>query len=338
MITSTAASARGFQSPETDLFRATPGTAQLAVIAAHPARAAAQSAAPARVTAPAAGAATTTRRAATTRASTSGYAKASGAAAKPTTAKTTTPKKSTSTAASTKKTTATKTPADLAFLDDPRLSTDEKLFRFLCYVTAKTDAKIEQKMKELGAATASGASASGGTKSSGGTTSTGGAPAPTPKKKSLFGSIVKTVFPVAAFSLDLVKSNKGVQSLVKTVSGPVLAAAATALGAPELAPVLLKAGPSVADALIGIAKSLDLDGAPSPGGGSRSGGSGGSGGGSSGSTKGSTPSGAGAENPQVQMMELQRMVEKQKEMMSLVSNMLKGMHDMRMVAINNMGR
>lgn len=218
--------------------------------------------------------------------------------------------------------TTTSANKELAFLSDPKLSTEEKLFKFMAYMASKYDAEIEQKMKEVG----------GGTSSSTGTSSSSA-----PKKKGLFGGIlgkvVKAAVPAAAFSLDLLKT-KEVQGLLKTVSGPVLAAGATALGAPQLAPVLLKIGPDVANAVIGVAKSLDLDGEPSA---SASSGSSGSKASSS-SKASSTSSGSTTKNEQLQMMELQRLYEKQKEMMSLASNMLKGLHEMRMVAINNIGR
>jgi hypothetical protein len=212
--------------------------------------------------------------------------------------------------------TTTSANKDLAFLSDPKLSTEEKLFKFMAYMASKYDAEIEQKMKEVG----------GGTSSSTGTSSSSA-----PKKTGLFGGIlgkvVKAAVPGAAFSLDLLKT-KEVQGLLKTVSGPVLAAGATALGAPQLAPVLLKIGPDVANAVIGVAKSIDLDGGAAAPASSAS----------SGSKASSTSSGSTTKNEQLQMMELQRLYEKQKEMMSLASNMLKGLHDMRMVAINNIGR
>ena len=61
--------------------------------------------------------------------------------------------------ASTSKATSAKAGGALAFLDDPRLSTEEKLFRFMMYVTEKYDRDIEQKMKE--ARRAAGAPAAG---------------------------------------------------------------------------------------------------------------------------------------------------------------------------------
>ncbi|WP_242395813.1 hypothetical protein [Anaeromyxobacter oryzisoli] len=217
--------------------------------------------------------------------------------------------------------TTTATSKDLAFLSDAKLSTDDKLFRFMAYMSSKYDAQLEQKMKELG----------GGAPASGTLSSSSSAS----KKKGLFGGllgkVVKAAFPGAALSLDLLK-NKTVQGLVKSVSGPVLSAAATALGAPQLAPVLLKAGPDVATALIGVAEHLDLD-AGSGSGSAKASGASSSG---SGASKASSASSSGtAKNEQMQLMELQRLYEKQKEMMTLVSNLMRAQHDMRMNAINN---
>lgn len=128
------------------------------------------------------------------------------------------------TSSSKAKPTTAKAGGALAFLDDPRLSTEEKLFRFMMYVTEKYDRDIEQKMKAAG----------------GGGTSSGGSSAAGTKKKSSnpFSKIagaLKTVFPAAGIALEAL-NNKNLQSLVKSISGPALAAGAAALGMPALAP------------------------------------------------------------------------------------------------------
>lgn len=208
-------------------------------------------------------------------------------------------------------TTKAKAGGALAFLDDPRLSTEEKLFRFMMYVTEKYDRDIEQKMKEAGG---SGAATAGGT-----TTTT--------KKKSSnpFSKIagaLKTVFPAAGIALEAL-NNKNLQSLLKTFSGPALAAGATALGMPALAPLLAKVGPQLAGVTFDLAKALN-----EPGGSSTT---------TTSTSSGSSASGTSGD-PEVdrrKVMELQYAMEKQKEMFSLVSNILRSMHDMKMVAVQN---
>ena len=216
------------------------------------------------------------------------------------------------TSSSKAKPTTAKAGGALAFLDDPRLSTEEKLFRFMMYVTEKYDRDIEQKMKAAG----------------GGGTSSGGSSAAGSKKKSSnpFSKIagaLKTVFPAAGIALEAL-NNKNLQSLVKSISGPALAAGAAALGMPALAPILAKVGPQLAGVTFDLAKALD-EPATSAGaaGGATSGG-------------GSTSSASG--DPEVdrrKVMELQYAMDKQKEMFSLVSNILRSMHDMKMVAVQN---
>ncbi len=196
----------------------------------------------------------------------------------------------------------------LAFLDDPRLSTEEKLFRFMMFVSEKYDRDIEEKMKAAGG---SGGSASAGTTAT--------------KKKSSnplakIAGAIKTVIPAAGLALETLGNTK-VQALLKTVSGPVLAAGATALGMPALAPLLAKVGPELAGVTIDLAKALD---APSSTVTTTTTGA-----------SGATSTGADPQIDQRKMMELQYAMDKQKEMFSLVSNILRSMHDMKMVAVQN---
>ncbi len=196
----------------------------------------------------------------------------------------------------------------LAFLDDPRLSTEEKLFRFMMYATERYDRDIEEKMKAAG----------GSGTSAGGSTVT--------KKKSSnplskIAGAIKTVIPAAGLALESL-GNKNVQSLLKSVSGPVLAAGATALGMPALAPLLAKVGPQLAGVTIDLARSLDDPGSTPATSGSSS----------------SSASASAAGDPEIdrrKVMELQYAMDKQKEMFSLVSNILRSMHDMKMVAVQN---
>lgn len=214
-------------------------------------------------------------------------------------------------AGSSKKTSSsksTKSGGALAFLDDPRLSTEEKLFRFMMYVTEKYDRDIEQKMKEAGGASAAGGSTTTKKKSS--------------NPFSKIAGALKTVFPAAGIALEAL-NNKNLQSLLRSISGPALAAGATALGMPALAPILAKVGPQLAGVTFDLAKALDEPAATTTT--------------TSKSTSGGSTSGAGGD-PEVdrrKVMELQYAMEKQKEMFSLVSNILRSMHDMKMVAVQN---
>lgn len=228
-------------------------------------------------------------------------------------------KKKTSTASR-----ATPKAADpLAFLSDKSLSVDEKLFRFLKYVSQRYDDALEAKMKELagkaGAKTATQASATATTKKKGGILGK-------------IGGALKKAFPIAGIGIELLQ-NKNVAALLKQVSGPVLAAGATAFGMPQLAPVLLEAGPELAGAATALAKELD---APE-----EKAGSGAAARAPAAKTTATASSAAAAsgglpELTPTQLSELQRLQEKQREMFALLSNILKSGHDMRMSVIGNL--
>jgi hypothetical protein len=196
---------------------------------------------------------------------------------------------------------------DYAFLKDPKLSVDEKLFRFICTVAQKADDDLLKKMDEM----------KGGTAARPTSTST----APKPKAFSLWGA-AKALLPPLKLASKLV-GDAGIKSLLKQVSGPVLAAACTAVGLPMLAPLAAKVGPQLASSLADAVESAVNSATGATGGTS-----------SSGASTGTSSSGS-AKNEQVQMMELQRLVDKQKEMFSLVSNIMKSTHDTRMAVIGN---
>jgi hypothetical protein len=200
--------------------------------------------------------------------------------------------KTTSTKTTAAKTTAkSSTPAALAFLDDKNLSVEEKLLRLLSYLNKKWESDIEKKMKEA----ANVAKGSGGSGSSGSSSSA-----------SPLGGIVSAV-----------------ASAVKSVSGPALAAGATALGFPQLAPLALKWGPSLVDGAMSLASSSGAF-------------SGATGATTSSSTSGSGSSeGASDREAQLKLMEIQRVIDQQKEMFSLVSNLLRSRHELRMGVIQN---
>lgn len=208
-----------------------------------------------------------------------------------------TPRKSPSTTSASK---------DLAFLKDPNLSIEEKLMRLLGYLNAKWEKEMQAKLDRIAdAEKGAGAKASGsGSK----------------KSKGLLGglaSAAKSVLGAVGFPVQLL-GNKVVQGLLGKIGGPVLAAAATALGMPALAPALLRLAPGVLGAVAGAV----------------SGGSAGGGGSESGSGT-AAASGMKVSERETIMMEIQRIQAKQKEMFGLVSNILKSNHDIRSSIIAN---
>jgi hypothetical protein len=237
-----------------------------------------------------------------------------------TTASSSATKTSGSTAAKTSAATATKA-GPLAFLDDKALSVEEKLMRLLSYLSAKWDKDLEKKLKEFQTG-----------QQQGGSTTTAAAP----KKKSggLLGSIGSVVgaatkfFPAVGIAVEALK-NPAIRAVVSKIGGPVLAAAATALGYPALAPLLLKYGPAVVDVAAGIAGSVD-GGTTGSGGTSASGGT-------AAASAGSSPSETGMNDREMQLklMEIQRIRDLQKEMFSMVSQILRSGHETRMNVIQN---
>lgn len=220
--------------------------------------------------------------------------------------------------ATTKKTTTSsakkKSTGALAFLDDKSLSTDEKLMRLLVYLEGKWQKDVEKRLKEIAA---TGARKSSSSSSSGGGSSKGGG---------LLGSVVKaaaTFVPGASQGLALLADPQA-RSVVSQLSGPVLAAGVTAAGFPELAPVALTVGPKAVNALASVAREAS---------GSASSSSSSSSGSSSGTSYGDLSPDAAEK---VQLMELQRVMEHQKELFSMVSNMLRSGHDLRMNVIQNL--
>ncbi len=209
---------------------------------------------------------------------------------------------------------------EFAFLDDKTLSIEDKLMRFFALMTKKMDEDVVKKMKAIESGRGSGGSSS--TSSASGTGGSGEA------KKSSFGlfDALKLVVPAVGLGEQLL-GQPVIGELLKQATGPVLAAGATALGMPQLAPALLSAGPQLASAVAGAARSME--GALQSGSSSSTG--------KSGTSKAGGSSGASgtSSDQQLQMMELQRLMEKQKEMMSAISNTLRALHDMRMNTIQN---
>ena len=288
-------------------------------------------------------------------------------ATKATTAKATT-KKATTTKATTAKSTAAK---ELAFLDDPTLSIQDKLYQFMALQMRKSNQALKDAMLEY-----EGKRAQSATKQTAAKASTSGASSSssTPAKKSsggggLFGMLGDALGGIA----DAVVG--GAESLAKDLGGPLLAAGCTAVGLPFLAPVALQIGGTIGKAAVGGVASMVGNAASSLFGGSSQDlgetvlgpAVAASGGGSTSATAtaakalsstsagtttakasssattkaSSTTSKASASegddfDERVEAMNLQRLVEKQQAMFGILSNALKAMHDTQMNAIQNM--
>jgi hypothetical protein len=311
---------------------------------------------------------------------TSGYAGASAASTPPATAakaltatatKATTAKSTTKKATTTKATTAKSTAAkELAFLDDPALSIQDKLYQFMALQMKKSNQALKDAMLEYeGKRTESAA------KQTAAKTSTSGASSgsSTPAKKSSGGGLFGMLGDALGGIADAVVG--GAESLAKDLGGPLLAAGCTAVGLPFLAPVALQIGGTIGKAAVGGVASMVGKAASSLfGGSSQEVGEAvlgpavaASGGGSTSATAtaakalsststgtttakassstttkaSSTTSKAAASegddfDERVEAMNLQRLVEKQQAMFGLLSNALKAMHDTQMNAIQNL--
>jgi hypothetical protein len=213
---------------------------------------------------------------------------------------------------------ATRLPADYAFLRDPKLSIEEKLSRCSGLLLTKSEQDLLRQMEKM---------APGSTANAPGATGAPAAPRPKPPKFSLWG-IAKQLLPPLNLASQLIGDAQLVK-LATQVSGPVLAAAATAVGLPALAPLAAKLGPSLVSALT---KDVSADLSALTGGAPGSGASAATGAGTGGASK---ASGDGGTSEKAQLMELQRLQDRDKELFSLFSNMLKAMHDARMTAIQN---
>ena len=210
-----------------------------------------------------------------------------------------------------------------SFLSDPSLSVEEKLSRFMIAVQKK----LGDELTEDGRVPGEVRRGWDGDEEGG-------------RRRDSSGSILKAVFPPLAIADTIFGDLDGfLKDALKALGGPLLAALATAVGMPTLAPGALKVGDALADALTGgsasskkttTAKKAD-DGAKS------------SGTGKGGTTTKKTPTTkeetakkeAGTPDERLEMLEIQRLVEKQNQLFTLVSNVMKGMHDTAMVAVQN---
>lgn len=223
-------------------------------------------------------------------------------------------KKTTTSTSSASKSTSTSTAKSsdpLAFLSDSKMSVEEKLFRFLAWVAGKNEKDLLKKMDEICAKQKQESSSSkkgllGSIASGvGGALGLGG--------KGPIGGLLGPVFSAAGIGGDLLRST-GLGDLVSQLSGPVLAAGASMLGFPMLAPALMKAGPALAQGAMGLLGASGGDEEPGTSSTSRD-------------KEGSIS--------QMDAMELEWLQEKQKQMFGLISNVMKAIHDTKMAVINN---
>src|SRR5512137_385768 len=137
-----------------------------------------------------------------------------------------------------------------SFLSDPSLSVEEKLARFMIAAQKKLDDDLTKRMEEYRARYGEGGTEA---KKDGG----GG----------IFGSILKALFPPLAIADAIFGDLDGfLNDALKALGGPLLAALATAVGLPTLAPAALKVGDAVASAIAGGSSGAKKAGATKAGG------------------------------------------------------------------------
>ena len=269
----------------------------------------------------------------------------SGATAKSSGSQKSSTSKTTSTKASTSKATSkASTSKEFAFLDDKKLSIEDKLFQFMALMTKKNDQELVDAMKQYETKKAAQSTSSGTSEKT--SSSSGAKPVPSQGGGGgLFGFLGDALGGIGKAIVG------GAESLAKDLGGPVLAGVATAVGMPFLAPVALQVGGQLSAGLIeGVASTVGLGKSSSSGsssasksGSSSSGsktGSASSGTKTSSSTKSSTTKSSTSASEDVfdekfAMFELQRLVEKQNAMFSALSNAMKSMHESQMTAVQN---
>jgi hypothetical protein len=234
------------------------------------------------------------------------------------------------TTASPKAGAGTKAGGEWSFLSDPALSIEEKLSRFMIAVQKKLDTELTDKMDDYKAKYGEGGTET--KKEDGG----------------FFGGLLSSILPGIGGGGGIFDSLFGglegmLGDALKSFGGPLLAALASAVGLPMLAPAAMKIGESLGGALSGALKGTT--------------GKGGSSGTKTGSTSKSTSTAkspstakstptaksgtttqkgeAGSPDERLEMLEIQRLVEKQNQLFTLVSNLMKGMHETTMVAVQN---
>jgi hypothetical protein len=126
---------------------------------------------------------------------------------------------------------------------------------------------------------------------------------------------VKTVVPAIGLT-DKVLGGK-LDDMLKQVSGPMLAAAATAAGFPALAPLAMSLGPKLAGAV------LDYEVPASAAGDAKASGS-------------SASSGSSGKLDEVDAARIQLLQNRVQEWSTLVSNLMRSFHETRMSVIHNL--
>jgi hypothetical protein len=236
-----------------------------------------------------------------------------------------------STAATASSSTKSKAPAgpkitgEWSFLTDASLSVEEKLARFMAAVQKKLDGELTQKMEDYKAKYGEGGTEAAKKDDGGG----------------IFGTILKVLCPPLAIADSIFGGvDEFLKDALQALGGPVLAALATAVGLPMLAPAALALGQGLGAMVAGEsstakktpAKKTDTktdaskDKTPAKG------------------TTAAKPKAdpktetgeAGSPDERLQMLEIQRLVDKQNQMFTLVSNVMKSMHDTSMVAVQNL--
>jgi hypothetical protein len=234
---------------------------------------------------------------------TKGYATTTSAktakttAAKTTAAKTTAAKTTAAKTTAAKTTTAAKATGDYAFLSDSSLSAQDKLLLFLA-LQKKTANKELETMLDKAAAQKEAAAKSGG---------------------GLFGGVTKLfdVAKVVVPALGMADKLLGgkLDDILKQVSGPMLGAAATALGMPALAPIAMSMGPK----LLGAVLDATVPGAEKT---------------SSSTTSSSAKK--GGELDEVELARVQMLQKRVEEWTSMISNLMQSFHQSRMNVIQNL--
>jgi hypothetical protein len=136
-----------------------------------------------------------------------------------------------------------------------------------------------------------------------------------------FGPFSNAIVKPLLEAVEKVAGKKAADALLKSVGGPLLMAIGNAIGGPALGALVAQLGPKIIEELVKEAR----------------GGSSSSSGSSSGSSSSSSSSSsAGGESEQLQMIEIQRVVDKLERMYSAISNVLKSLHDSKMTAIGNL--
>jgi hypothetical protein len=224
--------------------------------------------------------------------------------------------------------------SDFAFLSDKKLSIQDKLFQFMLVVQKKEDQQLQKKMKQYADKYEAKTT----------TTSSSTAKASTTKASSS-GGLAGLLEDVVGGALSILGLGGGgsplsvLGDLAAELGGTVLGAAVTAIGLPALAPIAVSVGNTLGGA---VKQAIDGSSSSSSSASSTSGKTSGT---TTSTTKtsaakttttpASAPSSIDAGDERLDMLEIQRMVEKQNQMFQLISNVLDGMNDTAMNVIAN---